>query len=55
MARRPDGPKPRNHFVRTRVDEDEKRLIDTMRGSLSESQWVRRLIADEAERRGVRS
>lgn len=53
MARTPDGDEPRTEFLRCRITPTEKRLVDKMRGGLSESDWHRGLIHAEAKRRGV--
>lgn len=53
MARPTDANLPRDHYVRTRVSAPEKELLTKMRGSVSESDYVRMLMRDEAVRRGL--
>lgn len=51
MPRRPDGNSARRQHVTLRVDDQLKALITRLRGPLSESEYVRRLILQDAQNR----
>lgn len=53
MAGRPRGKTARTRMLRCRITEEGGALFDKMRGSLSESAFLRWLIAEEAKRRGL--
>lgn len=49
MARPTDTSEPRDHWIRARITSTEKRRLTALRGGISESDFVRGLVAKAAK------
>jgi hypothetical protein len=53
MSRRPDAGEPREVFLRVRLAPFEAKSLDRIRGRKTRSDYVRGLLAEDAQRKGL--